>query len=204
MSEETTIETQTTETTEVTKPVEQVEPDTQPKPTEDLLERVSKFVEEKDPESKSPDNQASDQFNSAELDVTINGIEDPELKSKMEGLRKSLVSGANNKFQEIATLRKEMQASLERGTPEEWTPERVQKLANDPKFIEAAQSIASNETTDEYSSLSDVEKTNIKEMKDKIDKLEQMNVQSIHNQHQQRRELQHTALESKYANYDRK
>ena len=57
----------------------------------------------------------------------------------MEGLRKSLLSGATNKFQEIAELRKEMQGFMEsnKKQPEGWTAERVRELANDPMFVEA-------------------------------------------------------------------
>lgn len=201
-----TVETTDTQTNAQTdgQGTEETTPSTQQTNSDDLLTRVSKFELNNDPDNKPKDNQDGSQFNSAELEATISGIEDPELKSKMEGLRKSLLSGANNKFQEIATLRKEMKSFMEKDKGNgEWTPQRVQELANDPKFIQAAQQVAGNENTDEYSSLSEEEKGRMKTMQSEIENLKTLNNQALQTSQQQLRETQHNELSSKYANYDR-
>ncbi len=186
------------------KPVEQGQETQTPQqpPTDDLLSRVSKFEANNDPEAKSQDN--GNGFDSKELEESIANIEDPQLKAKMEGLRKNLLSGANNKFQEIATLRKEMQGFMEQSKgSNEWTPEKVQALSQDPKFIAAAQQIAGT-SEDEYSSMSEGEKTQFNDMKAKIGELEKMNQKALETQQQQLRNQQHGELSTKYANYDRK
>ena len=185
---------------ETTTSEQAVESTQETKPTDDLLTRVSKFELNNDPKKESGDNGGV--FNSKELDDSIAAIDNPELKSKMEGMRKSLLSGANDKFQEIATLRKEMQSVLE-SKKDVWTPERVQALANDPKFIEAAQSIAAPENADEYSSLSDTEKDNMKTMQTEISNLKNQYANALKTSQQQLRETQHIELSGKYANYDK-
>lgn len=184
-----------------TPPAEQVTDPQQPA-TEDLLTRVSKFVA--DPGGKPTDEGTDGKFNSEELNTAIAGIEDPALKTKMEGLQKSLLSGANNKFQEIATLRKEMQTYMEQSKGQgEWTAERVQALANDPKFITAAQQVAgTSESSDEYSALSETEKKNLTAMQTEIANLKVLNAQAMQTQQQQLRSQQHTEFSKKYANYD--
>ena len=195
---------ETPEAVPETQPVEQADKGTQQPAQEDLLSRVSKFVE--DPPDKPKEEGSNGKFNSEELNTAIANIEDPELKAKMQGLQKSLLSGANDKFQEIATLRKEMQSYMEQTKgQDEWTPERVQALANDPKFIQAAQQVAgTSESSDEYSALSDVEKQNLKAMKDEIENLKRINNQALQTQQQQLRAQQHQEYSQKYANYDPK
>ncbi len=140
-TETTAAQTQVTETPQTTTTTEQgAQTTTQPQPTDDLLTRVSKFELNSDPNKESKDDTGG-VFHSKELEDSIAAIEDPALKTKMENMRKSLETGAQSKFQEIATLRKEMQSFME-GKKQVWTPQAVQNLANDKQFIEAAQQIA--------------------------------------------------------------
>ena len=177
----------------------------QPDPSEDLLARVTAF--QKDNASSTDPQNNGEGGQPDNLEATIANIEDPTVRSQFEKLRKDLVSGTNVKFQEIATLRKEMQSNMEQlkkvGQPDEWTPERVQQLASDPKFIEAAQQISGVQTdSDEYSALSDVEKKTITDMKVQLEELKRTNQQSLIAQQQQIREQQHAEYSSKYSNYN--
>ena len=179
-------------------PVEQA-PGTQPPEPEDLLTRVSKFTTDKDPEVKPEDN-ISDDFDLKEIE----NITDPVAKEQAMKAYKSFQRGFGKKFDELAQLRKEMQTYIEQSKgQEEWTPEKVQALANDPKFIQAAQQVAgTSESSDEYSALSEVEKKNLKAMQDEIQNLKRINTQALQTQQQQLRNSQHQEFTKKYANYD--
>lgn len=178
------------------------------KQADDLLARVTAYQKESasatDPQSPSDPSQPDT------LEATIASIEDPEVRSKFEKLRKDLVSGTNQKFQEIATLRKEMQSFMEQSKSsqgsDEWTPERVQALANDPKFIAAASKVSgvSQDDTDEYSVLSDSERSKIAAMEAQLNELKRINQDALKTQQQQLREQQHLQYKSRYHNYDPK
>jgi len=196
MPEETVATTETPETTVTT---EQGQETTQTQPTDDLLTRVSKFQLDNDPKKESVAEGGT--FNSQELKDSIAAIDNPELKSKMEAMQKSLVSGANDKFQEIATLRKEMQSVLENKNGE-WTPDKVQALAQDPKFIQAAQQIAGTTTEEEFSSMSDSEKAQFTKMQTTINDLTSKIDTQTEQQRLTVRTQQHTELAKKYADYD--
>jgi len=203
-----TIEATATETPTVEAQVEQGKSTQQPQ-TEDLLTRVSKFTIDNDPSVKSTEEINSGVFNDSELTSKLESIEDPVLKEQMSALRKSLVSGVNGKFQEIAEIRKELQAmktETKAVQNEQWTPERVQSLINDPTFVEAAQKVAGTESidSDEYSSLSDAEKARIQDMESKIKELKDLNAKSLETQQIQLRQQQHEQFKQKYSDYDPK
>ncbi len=176
-----------------------------PTKSDDLLSRVTAFQKDNAPKDPSQSDSQSDQPDN--LEATIANIEDPTIKAQFEKLRKDLVSGTNTKFQEIATLRKEMQTNMEQfkkvGQPEEWTAERVQQLANDPKFIAAAQQVSGIQPeSDEYSALSDGEKKAMTDMRSQLEDLKRVNQQSLIAQEQQVRAQQHAEYSSKYENYN--
>jgi hypothetical protein len=144
-------------------------------------------------------------FNDAELKQKIDSVEDPEFKSQLMELRKSALSGMNDKFREIADIRKDLQAMKDNGqsVPANWTPERIQSLLNDPQFVQAAQQITgetpSNGDPLEYAD--DGVKNVVNDMKKEIATLKAGQNQAIQAQTNAARQAQHTELSSRYANY---
>jgi hypothetical protein len=178
---------------------------TQQNQTEDLLTRVSKFVSDEDPSKKSEEQINQEVFNDPELRDKIESIEDPQLKEQMTQLRKSLMRGANDKFEEIATFRKELQL-LKDGKPTEWSPQKIQSLLNDPKFVEAARQVAGAESSpeDPLAYADEGVKSYIKKLEGDINSLKTQNQQNWEQQNKVLREQQHRELGTKYANYDAK
>ncbi len=168
--------------------------------SEDLIQRVSKYVEENKGDVKTEDGDVKP-FNYEELESKIGSVQSVEeakelLKTSTNGIRKSFDRGLGKKFDEISGLRKELQQTLQ-GNQLAWTPERIRAEMNKPDFIQSAQTVASSQTEgdDEYSALSDTEKAEIKGLRDKIVQLEQNNMKTMSLQ-------QDEHLKSKYANYD--
>lgn len=180
------------ETNQVPEPVEQAvgeQGTQQDKPQDDLMSRVTSFMETNEP-SEPVDNDV--QFDPKIKDE----IDDPRVREYLDAKEKSLESGWTKKFQEVAELRK----ALEGKTNEKWTPERIQSLMNDQDFLQAAQSVVQTESPDgvsdeEWSALSDAEKKHIQTLEKKVSFLEQQT------QQKERSQL-HEKLQSKYKNYD--
>lgn len=185
-----TIETPTIETPAQPVPAGQVDPNTVQKPTEDLMTRVAKFQPPVIESTVKPDD--SGNFNTQDLESAINGIEDENLRTNMEGLRKSLLRGANDKFQELSDLRKEAISVL--NTNSEWTPERVQQLTNDPTFISAAQKLAGT-GNDEDSMLTEKEQQSLKVIEQTRNELDMLKFNA-------EKSRQDSQLSQKYANYN--
>jgi len=171
----------------------------QPK-SEDIITRVSKYVEENKEDIKTDSGEVKN-FNYEELENKIANVQSIEeakqlLKNSTDEMRKSYDSGFGKKFIEIADLRKELQQTLETNKTA-WTPERIRSEMNKPDFIQSAQTVANSQTqeSDEYSALSDNEKAEMKGLRDKITQLEKNNYQTLSLQ-------QDDHLKSKYANYD--
>ena len=160
----------------------------------DLLTRVSQVkneVKQEDTEGK---------FNSNDLDLAIEQVLDPVLKEQMIGLKKSLLRGENQKYQEIAQLRKQYESKLAESSS--WTPERLQQEINKPDFVQAAQSVLqtrnpgdSGLTDSQWSTLSDVEKTELNQLKQKVLSLEKNSWESV-------KANQDAMLKNRFANYD--
>lgn len=141
----------------------------------------------------------------------IEKIENPEAREQALNAYKSFQHGFNNKFQELADMRK----SLEQQTNElsNWTPERVQKELQNPSFVQAAQNVVSTQSPnlsggavkdEEWSALTESEKQSIvvaqkqaQEAQTQINQLMQQNQQIL-------RQQQDEQLGTKYANYDAK
>jgi hypothetical protein len=112
-------------------------------------------------------------------------------------------SGFGKKFQEVAELRKTLEARAAENA--NWSPERVQSLLNDPNFVKAAQQVAGTSSNnnqsqsglsdEEWSALTDKEKTQLTAMQTKINALESINLQTFKLQ-------QDETLKTRYANYD--
>ena len=187
------------ESTQVEPKVE-VTPEVKPtvdvaKPSEDLMSRVAAFK----PEPKAPAPQAEDAFDFKQIEA----IKDPVAKDIALKAYKSMQSGFGKKFQEVAELRKTLEAKASESA--NWSPERVQSLLNDPQFVKAAQQVAgtssvSNQnnsglTNEEWSALTDNEKAQLGAMQQKILTLESINSQTLKLQ-------QDEQLKAKFANYD--
>ena len=187
------------ETTEV-KTETQVAPEVKtetpiPKTEVDLVTRVSQVKP-----TETPKEEIEGKFNINELDAEIEKITEPALKDQMVKFKKSLLSGENQKYQEIATLRKQYETRL--AEVSNWTPERLKSELNKPDFVQAAQTVlqSGNQaglSDDQYSALSETEKTELNQLKQKINLLEQSNWQAVRTQ-------QDATLQTKYANYNQK
>ena len=191
MAEPTAVETKTQETQE-TKTVET----TQPKQEVDLITRVSQVKPTTTETQKSEEIESK--FNINDLDSEIEKITEPTLKEQMVKFKKSLLKGENQKYQEIATLRKQYETKL--AEVSNWTPERLKQELNKPDFVQAAQTVlqsGNNLTDEQWSALSEKEKTELNQLKQKINILEQINWQAVRTQ-------QDVVLQNKYANYDPK
>jgi hypothetical protein len=174
---------------------------TQQEAQTDLMTRVSQFVKEKGPESESTDSNTDVKFDYSELD----SVDSPEkAREWAEKAYKSMQRGYNEKFQDIAGLRKELQATNEANKG--WTPERVQSLLNDREFVNAAEQVYSNQnpqasglTDDQYSSLTDSDKQSLHLAIANSQKAQQEVNLMKQTRDFERQDLQ---LSQKYSNYD--
>ena len=169
--------------------VEVVTPVDQPvvTPQEDLVARVSQV--------KSPEvakQEIDGKFNINDLDATIEQLPDPKLKEQVLGLKKSLLKGENQKYQEIANLRKQYEQELAKST--QWNPEKVQSLLQNQDFVKAAQSIVESPQK-ETSMLSDEDRRTLDQNSTQVRHLMQQNQQLLQIQ-------QDAQLKQRYANYD--
>ena len=171
-------------------PEEQVVPEVAPTPevkTEDLVARVSQV---KPPEVARQE--IDEKFNINDLDAQIEKLPDPALKEQVLGLKKSLLKGENQKYQEIANLRKQYEQELAKTNT--WTPDKVQGLLQNQDFVKAAQSIVGN-PQESTSMLSEQERTLIEQNNQKVNMLMQQNERLMQVQ-------QDSQLKQRYANYD--
>ncbi len=206
---------ETPEQTPTTPIVEQVNTDgntpqesTQQTQPDDLMSRVSKFVVENDPKTKSEDDIDTEVFNDSELRTTIDGIQDESLKNQMVALRKSMIRGGNQKFEELAGYRKELdelKLSIN-SDPKSWTPERIQSLLNDPSFITAAQQVSGGEgAEDPLAYADDGVKKVVTDLQKQVNDLKTQNNQALTQQQEASRQQEHQQLSAKYShNYDSK
>ena len=166
----------------------------------DLITRVSQMKPKVDDTQQA--NTGEGKFNINDLDAHIEKITDPALKEQFLGLKKSLISGENQKYQEIATLRKQYETRLAEVST--WSPERLKQEMNKPDFVQAATEVlqtgnpkSSGLTDEQYSALSEGEKAELNQMRQKLTLLEQSNWEAVKAQ-------QDAQLKDKYANYDPK
>jgi len=174
---------------EVKKPDEQQAVETTEVKEDDLVVRASQLKDE----TQTKD-ELDKKFNINELDAHIEQIKDENLKTQMLGLKKSLLKGENQKYQEIADLRKQYEQALAQTTT--WTPERIKAEMAKPDFIQAAQSIVGQQSQESNDSmLSEAERRKIEQAEQKVNSLMQ-------NYQQLLREREDTVLKQRYANYD--
>lgn len=167
--------------------------------TEDLLSRVTKFVETESPENKPEEKIDEEYFNDSELRKKIESIEDENLRNQFASLRKSLMRGANDKFQEIAEIRKELQSLKDGLQPKGWSPDRIQALMNDPEFLNAAKQVAGVSEPEEDEYIPESVKNKLKE----LDELKQKVGQWQNTLTKSQQEQAHQMLSSRYSDYDK-
>ena len=156
---------------------------------ESLITRVSK-VELKPKETVSTENP----FGLTKEDYEI-AQKDPVLSK----IYKSMQSDYTKKTQTAAQIKQE--AERLKAESSNWTPEKIQSLMNDPKFVQAAQTVAQQQAPltykgneQEWSALSDTEKAKFQDMQNEINILKQQNFQASKVQ-------EDTQLKQKYADY---
>lgn len=151
---------------------------------EELVTRVSQVKPE-----ALVDKKVDEVFNVNDIDK----IENPQAKEYAQKAYKSLESGYTKKFQSLADERRAWETKKTEG--ENWTQEKVQSLLKDPNFVTAAQGVATQQTTDEYSALSDIEKKRMADNEKQIQFMVQQNSQLL-------RQQQDESNKTKYKNYD--
>src|SRR3990167_6691452 len=161
----------------------------------DLVTRVSQVkVEEKKTEPTG-------EIKEPEFDFKeIDNIKDPEAKAWAEKAYKSFQKGFNQKFQEIAEIRKTLEGQKQQATS--WTPERLQQEMNKPDFVQSAQQVIkfqnpsdSGLTDDEWSTLSEAEKKKLNNMEQELLNLKrQLVISEVRKEDEQ--------LKTKYINYN--
>jgi hypothetical protein len=178
------------------------QPQPNPEPTQDdLLKRVGEFQKENPPDANL-DHSQTQGFGLSDIEK----IEDPVAREAALNAYKSLEKGYNQKFQALAEQRKALESQGQNSNNQtlnrQWTPEEVQKLANDPSFVQAAQQVYGTQadpnaqvSSDEYSALTDVEKAKMAAYDQKIAMLEKQLVSASNRQ-------QHETLQSKYPDYN--
>lgn len=173
---------------------------------QDLVTRVSQKSE---PEKKTDDltqrvSQVQDnisEFKNFEQD--IEKITDPYARKMLESHYKNMVKGMNDKFQQIADLRKDIESRKpESSQPTSWTKDRLRQALNDQTFASAVQEImqesAPNGWTgsqEEWSVLNDNEKAQFRHLQNEIRSL-----RSSQNQFQLQQADE--KLKQKYPDYD--
>ncbi len=167
-------------------------------PTTDIIQRASKFVEENAP--KSPITEPVD-YNSQDLDKLLEGVTDPAIKEQLVKKSKSLEKGFNTKFQEIANLRKQLENISSQS--QQWTPEKVKALLQDPTFVQSAQAVVPSTppdgmTAEEYSQLTDSEKRELA----KLPQIEQELSLLRNERFIAQKNEQDSRLKDKYQNYN--
>ena len=169
---------------------------TEKKPEPDLITRVSQFKKEEEPKLTGEVKVTEPEFDFKDIEK----ITDPTAKEYAEKAYKSFQRGFNQKFQELADLRKSYEQKVTETSI--WTPEKVQSLLNNPDFVNSAKTVMVNQapqtfegTQQEWSALSDTDKAKFQQLENKINILEQQN-------YQVRRTQEDETLKNKYTNYN--
>ena len=185
--------------------VEQVDDNTQQTNSDDILTKVTRFVDTKSPAKQSEDDIDADIYNDGKFREKIDSIEDPELKAYMTALRKTGVSGIGSRLEEISTMRKEL-TELKNGMNPGWTPQRVQELLKNQDFLTSAESILGNTNEqqiigdDEY--VPDSVKQTLTALQEENAQFKQQFNTLSQNQTQENFQREHKQLSEKYGNYN--
>lgn len=173
---------------------------------DDLISRVTQFEIEKNKEIRTEDDIDSALFSDTELKQKIDSIHDPALKEQFINMRKSALRGINNKFQEMALLRKELE-QIKNGqnvAPKaKFVANSVDELLKDPEFIAEAQKVSGKTSElDGDESLSPIARQKIAELESKVSQMEKMTNMQSSLQARQAWNNQHARLATVYRNYN--
>lgn len=163
---------------------------------DDLISRVTRFQKEHGAkEQVKVDDDSS--FDLKELE----SITDPTAKEQAMKAYKSFQRGFNEKFKELAELKKQLQSTQpQTQAQQQWTADRVRQLTQDPDFLRAAQEVAGGdismgEEDNDTSMMTPQERQRMSSLEKEINSLKQMNMNAL-------RQQQHAQYKEKYANYD--
>ena len=173
--------------------------------TDDLLSRVTQF-EEQNPTNKAPEVVDAELFNDREFRAEIEAVKatNPELAKHMELMRKSAISGVNNKFQQIAELRKELE-SVKNSSGYKFKANNIKELLNNPDFMnEAKAELGQNKSPiADDPVMSDETKAYIQNLEVQLKQVQEGLNQKQSQEANQEWTRHHETLSAKYKNYDR-
>ena len=156
-------------------------------PQEDLIKKVSQVKLES--EAKQPEKAESENPFGLTREDWEKVQSDPVLKKYYASMQTGLVK----KTQEFSNEKFHLQKKIEELT--DWTPQRIQQLLQDPKFVEAAQNIIQQNPAGSTAEYETEEAKEIKQLKTRLASLEGTSFQTLMRQ-------QDENLKSKYVNYD--
>lgn len=156
-------------------------------PQEDLIKKVSQVKLES--EAKQPEKAESENPFGLTREDWEKVQSDPVLKKYYASMQTGLVK----KTQEFSNEKFHLQKKIEELT--DWTPQRIQQLLQDPKFVEAAQNIIQQNPAGSTAEYETEEAKEIKQLKTRLAQLEGTSFQTLMRQ-------QDENLKSKYVNYD--
>lgn len=159
-----------------------------------ILDKVNKFME-----SSKPSNEENPEEGPTNISLAdIEKIEDPVARQVALDKFKLLERGYNQKFQELAELRKALESNQTKAE-EAWTVDRVQKLLQDPQFVNVAQQISGyqpeGQDDDEYSALSPREQALMQKLEAQTNMIQKQMSEA-------ERFKQDSELKSKYKDYN--
>lgn len=170
---------------------------------EDLLSQVAQFEAENKPNGKSEADIDAEVFSDPELRAKIDSISDPALKEQFIAMRKSMIRGLNQKFEDLAGQRKELAAFGDSSKPK-FAANSIEELLQNPDFVKEAQrmtgqadALANDETT------SPEAKQEIAKVKSELEAFKQRAIEEQARQHNLAWQNQHLELSKKYKNYDK-
>jgi hypothetical protein len=151
---------------------------------EDLIKRASQVKLDKQPEKAPAESDNPFGLNRETWDEVQ---KNPTLKKYYD----SMQDGFRKKTTEVSNEKYHLQMEMEKLN--NWTPERIQHLLNDPKFVNAAQSIIGTQANDsEYVS---EEAKKIKQLENEINSIKGNSFQTLKLQ-------QDEQMKGRYANYN--
>jgi len=173
--------------------------------TDDLISKVTQFETEKSPVGKSEDEIDSILFSDKELRAKLDSIQDPVLREQFVSMRKSMMRGVNDKFQDLANVRKELEAfKSAHSNRTRFSANSVEELLQNQEFVAEAQRI-SGKTSElaQDDTLSETAKGEISRLKAEVESMKQAVVQQNGAQAQAEWNKYHESLSGRYKNYDR-
>lgn len=186
----------------------QVDPTSQPnnasgqQPPATVDELVKQSVVNKPASNNEPPATGDEKFNINDLDEAISGIQDGALKDQMLKLKKSLIAGANKKYQEIAEMKKQ----LKDGSNIEWTEAEFDRILQDPNFVRVAnlklQKTQLNSNQDPDSLLTEEERQKLNAVSEVQREIEDLKNKEKLKDMQLAIRQQDEELAKKYPNYD--